>query len=81
MTSSAQIISNKHLTTGNASGIIEQNVLDLRNKLANIHQLLDEYRMHEARETLIKEMQSQLEDSCKLEEALSRYVGFTTSFC
>lgn len=72
MTSSAKIISSKQLMTGSAGGSIEQNVLDLRNKLGNVHLLLDEYREHEARETLIKEMARQLEDSLALEASLQK---------
>lgn len=72
MNSSTKIISNKQLMTGSAGGTIEQNVLDLRNKLGNVHQLLDEYREHEAIETLIQELTRQLEDSLALEASLQK---------
>lgn len=49
---------------------VEQNALDLRHKLADVHELLEEYRTHEARENLIADMSEQLEQALVFEAAL-----------
>ena len=49
---------------------VEQNALDLRHKLSDVHELLEEYRTHEARENLIMEMSEQLEQALIMEAAL-----------
>lgn len=68
---SMKLVSNNHAGS-NGFTSVEQNALDLRQKLGDIHELLEEYRVHEARENLITEMTEQLENALSVEDALRK---------
>lgn len=55
---------------GFQSNAVNQNVLQLKNRLFEFHQLLREFRSHEARETLIGELTAQLQNARRVENEL-----------
>lgn len=67
-----KLVSNNRPDSNEFTASVEQNALDLRHKLADVHELLDEYRTHEAREILIVDMKEQLEQALALEDALKQ---------
>lgn len=46
--------------------------VELRSELAKFHELLNEYRVHEAREIFIEDLRVQLSQMVELEEKLNR---------
>jgi hypothetical protein len=54
---------------------ITDKVLDFKSTLVDIHKVLEEYRVHEARELLCNSVQTQLGDIKSVEESLERAVA------
>jgi UDP-galactopyranose mutase len=55
-----------------SSALIGEKTFLLRQELVNIHQLLGEYRAHEARELLIEKLEQDIIETKSIEERLSR---------
>ncbi|KAJ1415178.1 hypothetical protein B484DRAFT_454632 [Ochromonadaceae sp. CCMP2298] len=54
---------------------VDQNVVQLREKLNEVHCVLSDYRAHEAREQLCADMQGQVEGTQKLERELAEVLA------
>ena len=70
MSCAMELVSSSRPPSGDPNLIIEQNALNLRNKLGDLHQILRDFRLVEARENLISEMSEQLEEAKELEASL-----------
>lgn len=55
--------------------------VELRAELAKFHELLSEYRVHEAREVYINDLRDQLSQLTALEDKLKRYVEDSLMYC
>lgn len=71
MKCSLQLISNKGPPNEDYNTVVQQNALNLREKLADLHEILHEYRESEARELLIRELLAQISAAESLETTLS----------
>lgn len=58
---------------------ITEKVLDFKTTLVEIHKVLEDFRVHEARELLCNSMQMQLEDIKSVEESLEKTVAHARS--
>ena len=70
MNCSLQLVSNKGPSQGDYNTIVQQNALNLRTKLGELHDILHEYREAEAREVLIDELTAQVSAAESLEAKL-----------
>jgi hypothetical protein len=71
------VASSKNVAVGGTSdSIIQQSAIDARGKLLEFHKVLKEYRWHEARENLCKQLRDQLHQAKILETKLQRFSFF-----
>eukprot|EP01038_Epipyxis_sp_PR26KG_P009257 gene9257-12472_t len=57
---------------------VEENAADLKESLANIYKILEEYRSHEAREVLRHDLALKLEELQKVESSLKEALEYAT---